>query len=127
MDAVKGDCTLRVLPILFQSGAATLTAEGTKTVDQAATAIVHNFPQYRVLVKGHTTPSGDEAANLRLSQERAEAVKNYLETVRGIDSNRLRAAGVGSREPLLRPPGEGDLSYPFRLARVEFILLEDKR
>ena len=119
--------TMRVLPILFQSGAATLTAEGTKTVDQAAIAIVHNFPQYRVLVKGHTAPSGDEAANLRLSQERAEAVKGSLEAVRGIDPNRVRAVGVGSREPLLRPPGEGDLSYRSRLARVEFVLLEDQR
>lgn len=118
--------TMRTLPILFQSGTAVLTSEGGKIAGQVATALVDNFPQYRVLVKGHTAPSGNEEANLKLSQERAEAVKRYLETVHRFDPNRLKAVGVGSREPLPRQPGEGELSYRSRLARVEFILLEDK-
>lgn len=117
--------TMKILPILFQSGTATLTDEGQR-VDEAIVALQHDFSQHRVLVKGHTAPSSDEAANLLLSEKRAESVKEYFIS-RGVDANRIKAVGVGSKEPLIRQIGEGDLSYRSRLARVEFILYEDRK
>lgn len=118
---------MRVVPIVFQSGNANLTADGRNKINEVAAALLHNFPQYRILIKGHTAPSGDEEANVALSQERADAVKAHLETVHGVDPNRLKAVGVASREPLTRQRGEGDLQYRNRLARVEYILFEDRR
>lgn len=118
--------TMKIMPILFQPGTSVLTAEGSNTVNQAAIALAQNYPQYRILVKGHTAPSSDEAANMSLSQERADSVKKYLETVQILGQNRIRAIGVGSKE-LLPRTNEGELSYRSRLSRVEFILLENRR
>lgn len=118
--------TMKILPILFQSGTATLTSEAQRVVDEAIIALQHDFSQHRVFVKGHTGPSSDEAANLALSQNRAESVQQYFIS-RGIDPNRVKAVGAGSKEPLIRQRGEGELSYRSRLARVEFILFEDRK
>jgi outer membrane protein OmpA-like peptidoglycan-associated protein len=123
---------LKVNPILFSSGTANLTVDGKSTVDQAAGTFVQNYPQYRVLIKGHTAPSADtskeaENGNTQLSQERADSVRDYLVKNFGIDSNRLKAKGMGSSELLSRNPGEGESSYRGRLPRVEFILMEDKK
>jgi outer membrane protein OmpA-like peptidoglycan-associated protein len=102
-----------------------LALAGKLEVDAAAQALVNNYPQYRVLIKGHTSRGGGAQADLRLSQERAEAVKKYLEVVHGIDSNRLRAVGRGSAEPLPRLANESERAYQYRLPRVEFVLLEE--
>src|SRR5207249_11872737 len=82
---------IRVLPISFDPSTSRLTRDGTATVDQVATALVQNYPQYRVMVKGHTAPSGDESANLALSQERADGVRSYLVASQRLDPNRIRA------------------------------------
>ena len=116
---------LRVAPITFDAGTARLTREGTGVIDQVAAALLHNYPQYRVLVRGHTGPSEEEEANVALSSERAIAVVSYLRSTLGMDESRLRPIALGSREPLPRNPGEGDLSYRNRLARVEFVLVEE--
>lgn len=118
---------LRVVPISFDASTARLTRDGTGVVNQVAVALVQNYPHYRILVKGHTAPVGDETANVALSEERALAVKSHLFATHGIDNERVHAVGVGSREALPRLPGEGDLAYRNRLARVEFVLLENTR
>ncbi len=55
--------------------------------------------QHQFLIEGHTDASGTAAQNLRLSRERAEQVRLYLVTL-GVASERLRAIGKGSSEPV---------------------------
>lgn len=57
-------------------------------------------PSVSILVTGHTDTIGSDEYNLKLSLQRAKSVQFYLETV-GIPSNRVKVAGMGSREPLL--------------------------
>ena len=52
-----------------------------------------------IAITGHTDAKGDEATNLALSMERAQAVRNAL-AARGIDMAGLRAKGVGSVRPV---------------------------
>ena len=77
-------------------------------------------------VRGHTGP-GDEEANKKLSQERADAVAQRLIAVHGVDTARLYAEGCGSSQPPPRKPDESARAYRYRLPRVEFVLLEDNR
>jgi OOP family OmpA-OmpF porin len=51
-----------------------------------------------VQIEGHTDDVGTANDNLRLSQSRAEAVKNFFE-VFGIESSRLKARGYGESNP----------------------------
>ncbi len=116
--------TFRVEPITFQSWNDRLTDEGKESVDKISQLLTHHYRGYRIVVRGHTGPGGDEAANVALSLQRAQAVVQYLKAVHGIDPNRLRAEGVGSQQPPRRKPGESPRAYQYRLSRVEFTAVE---
>jgi outer membrane protein OmpA-like peptidoglycan-associated protein len=62
---------------------------------------------------------------MRLSVDRASAVKRYLSIAHGADENRIRAQGFGSSRPMKRLPGETDRSYEYRLPRVELHLVSE--
>lgn len=53
----------------------------------------------RIEIAGHTDNTGEEEANLRLSQRRAESVKQYL-VRKGIDPSRIVAKGYGESQPV---------------------------
>ncbi len=110
--------TLKVEPVSFRRSAAMLELEGKQVLDRMAEKLRH-YPNFRILVKGHTGVRGDAQANLELSAERAEAVARYLMVTYGIDSNRIRGLGFGGSQPLPRQPGESDRAYSYRLPRVE--------
>ena len=113
--------TFRVQPITFQSWNNLLTDEGKEIVDKIAILLNNNYPGYRVIVRGHTGPGGDEEENVKLSQARAQVVAQYLKAVHSINPNRVKTEGVGSRQPAAKKPGESMRAYLYRLSRVEFI------
>lgn len=53
---------------------------------------------YKFAVVGHTDATGSRAYNLKLSQERAEAVRKMLVEAFGIDPERLEAVGFGEEQ-----------------------------
>jgi len=116
--------TLKIRPIVFQSGSGELTFEGKAELDRAIENLQH-YPNYRVVVKGHTGVRGDKTANLVLSRTRAEAVVRYLKVSHNIDQTRLRFVGYGGSKPLPRQAGESDRSFNYRLPRVELYLVAE--
>lgn len=71
-----------------------------------------------VKIVGHTDSDGDDAANLKLSQERAEAVKAVLVKQYGIDGSKLTTEGRGETQPV----GDNKTSEgKAQNRRVEFI------
>lgn len=116
--------TLKTLPVVFQSGTAELSLEGKQELDAAMENLRH-YPNFRVIVKGHTGLRGAAEENLKLSQERADSVGRYLQVTYGVDANRLRIVGYGSGKPLPRLPDESDRAYDYRLPRVELALVSE--
>jgi outer membrane protein OmpA-like peptidoglycan-associated protein/ABC-type nitrate/sulfonate/bicarbonate transport system substrate-binding protein len=116
--------TLKTLPVVFQSGTAELSIEGKQELDAAMENLRH-YPNFRVIVKGHTGLRGAAEENLKLSQERADSVGRYLQVTYGVDPNRLRIVGYGSGRPLPRLPDESDRAYDYRLPRVELALVSE--
>jgi outer membrane protein OmpA-like peptidoglycan-associated protein len=100
-----------------------LDNDGEGTVDNVAQKLIHNYPDYRVLVAGHTG-YGDADANLKLSQERADIVRQQLIAVYNVDEDRILAKGFGAERPPKRKNGESERAYRLRMQRVEFILLK---
>jgi OOP family OmpA-OmpF porin len=82
----------------FELGSANLTSESMDVLDEAAATLKAN-PDSRVEVAGHTDNTGSEALNARLSQQRAEAVRDYL-IAQGAGSGRLTAKGYGADKPV---------------------------
>lgn len=81
----------------FASGRADLKPEALTQIDRIATPLIRQ-PQRRVLIKGHTDSLGNDATNLALSRDRAEAVGRRL-VAQGVDRAQLEIVGVGSAEP----------------------------
>jgi outer membrane protein OmpA-like peptidoglycan-associated protein len=123
-DVLREIGTLKIRPITFQSGTAGLGSEDKKELDLAIEALKH-YPNYRVVIRGHTGTRGDKQENKRLSQQRADAVKNYIEATYHIDANRIRAKGMGSDSPLSKRSDESERAYQYRLPRVEMYLVSE--
>jgi OOP family OmpA-OmpF porin len=84
------------LTIGFPSGSARLTNEARATLDGVGKILAERASAGdRFLIEGHSDTVGNQAANLALSQRRAEAVTQYLESKFGIAADRLETIGVG--------------------------------
>lgn len=116
--------TLKVEPIPFRRSTALLDHSGKTILDNAADKITR-YPNFRILVEGHTSLHGDSQANLKLSAARARAVATYLIDTLNLDPNRLHAVGYGSSRPLSRHEGESSRAYQYRLSRVDISLITE--
>lgn len=115
--------TMRVEPVTFQSGTSQLDYQGEEIVDKVALMLLNNYPDYRVVIRGHTG-KGDEEANMKLSTERANVVRSRLIAVHGVDPNRLLSKGLGDKYPPVQKAGENIRAFYLRWARVEFVLMQ---
>jgi outer membrane protein OmpA-like peptidoglycan-associated protein len=118
---------MKVEQIKFRNATSDLDQAGIDQIDKIAELLVNNYPEARVVVKGHTGPGSDEDANVALSRERAEAVVQRLTAVHGQQAERFHAVGVGSSEPPAKRPGQNPRDYRYNLPRVEFILYKDPK
>jgi OOP family OmpA-OmpF porin len=85
--------------IRFASGKAELTASSMPVLQEIAAALKAN-PRLKAEIQGHTDNRGSLALNERLSQQRADAVRNYL-IEQGIAPERLTARGYGPHQPIV--------------------------
>jgi outer membrane protein OmpA-like peptidoglycan-associated protein len=82
----------------FETGSARLTPSAQQTVASLA-GLLKAHPSARVRLEGHTDSSGSEAANKRLSEQRAAAVKSAL-VAAGAAPASIEVAGRGSEQPV---------------------------
>jgi len=61
--------------------------------------VLKDYPAMRLSIEGHTDSVGGEAMNMKLSQARAEAVRDYL-GAKGVAADRLEAVGYGPTKPI---------------------------
>jgi len=123
-NTLKAVGTLKVEPIVFQQGTTELDLIAKKVVDQTVDRLKH-YPNFRVLINGHTGVRGDTTQNKQLSRDRADAVARYLQIVYNVDPNRLHVVGHGGSKPLPKQPGESRRTWMYRLPRVELVLARE--
>ncbi|KAB5489543.1 MULTISPECIES: OmpA family protein [Flagellimonas] len=103
--------------ILFDVGSANIQPQSMGIILQIS-QVLKQETAMKLNIVGHTDSDGSDESNLKLSKERAEAVKNALVSVYGISSDRLSSEGKGESTPV------EDNSTPAGKAqnrRVEFI------
>jgi OmpA-OmpF porin, OOP family len=85
---------------LFGFNKAKLTPEGQAKLDELAGHMKSFQSIDHVTVTGYTDRIGSKAYNLKLSQRRADAVKDYLAGTGAVDAGRIEAVGKGKAEPV---------------------------
>ncbi len=84
--------------ILFDTGKSTIKAASTGVFVDIIT-ILNQYPNSKFTVEGHTDSTGSASLNQKLSESRANAVKDFL-VEKGIDASRLSAIGYGKDKPI---------------------------
>jgi outer membrane protein OmpA-like peptidoglycan-associated protein len=111
----------------FAVGKSDIPQEAHPLLDAVIKGLIDNPHLEEIEVAGHADDAGDQAANERLAQARADEVVKYMVT-RQISSKRVVAKGYGAEPPPEGPEGEGDKRDDAQKAfgrRVEFEVLEE--
>jgi OmpA-OmpF porin, OOP family len=82
----------------FDFNKATLTTEGRAHVDHAISIMKENAAM-AVVVEGHTDSIGSDAYNMKLSQRRADTVRDYM-VGHGISGSRIKTEAFGKTKPV---------------------------
>ena len=93
------DVIIRLVGLSFPSGRSTLRPENFSLLAKLTQA-TRVFPGSALTIEGHTDSYGGDAANLALSQKRADAVKKYLVANLRIDPSMVEAVGYGETRPV---------------------------
>ncbi len=87
-----------------QPASAELAGDSRQTLDEVVETLRRN-PELKLEVAGYTDNRGNRNFNVRLSQKRAESVRNYF-TTQGIAGERLTAKGYGPSDPIADNAGK---------------------
>jgi outer membrane protein OmpA-like peptidoglycan-associated protein len=86
--------------LLFDTDQATLSAQAKQNLDQIVASINQRYGQGQIRIYGHADARADSDHNKELSQQRAEAVKNWLVTNANIDESRISIHPMGESDPV---------------------------
>jgi outer membrane protein OmpA-like peptidoglycan-associated protein len=90
--------TIRLNNIFFDFGKSTLRQESNEELNNVVN-LLNNNPKMEIEIAGHTDNIGSDAANMKLSDDRANAVRSYIVS-KGINASRITAKGYGETKPV---------------------------
>lgn len=108
-------------PLLFAKNKVDIDERTKLVLDEIATALTEHYPDRRVRIEGHADGEGSTQNNERLSQQRADAVRDYL-MGKGVAESRLVGKGYGEAQPLYH---EDTAEAEEKNRRVEFIFISE--
>lgn len=91
---------MRLNNLIFEVGKSRIDPESYSELDILVNLMREN-PNMIIQLEGHTDYLGDPRANMKLSQQRVEAIKNYLSD-KGVSKTRIRTKAYGGNQPLSR-------------------------
>jgi outer membrane protein OmpA-like peptidoglycan-associated protein len=95
LDKVSADAKM----IYFNSGKSTFRSEDVPVKIESISTLLKQYPTAKFSIEGHTDSDGSDAFNQKLSQERADVVRNAL-IERGMKPENLTAVGYGETKPV---------------------------
>lgn len=104
--------------ILFETSSWTISERSRFILKQFAGYLSTN-PNLTIAIQGHTDDVGDDGKNLKLSENRAKAVRDFL-VAQGIPENRMKFEGFGETKP--KVPNDSDQNRSVN-RRTEFKIL----
>jgi OOP family OmpA-OmpF porin len=109
------------LQVFFDFDKNILTEADLKELPKAV-AFVKKYPGAEIRLDGYTDSIGTDAYNMKLSERRATAVKDYLIKEAGVSSSKITAVGHGEADPVADNKTEEGRA---KNRRVEISILSD--
>jgi OOP family OmpA-OmpF porin len=109
------------LQVFFDFDKDILTEADLKELPKAV-AFVKKYPGAKIRLDGYTDSIGTDEYNIKLSERRATAVKNYLIKEAGVSSSKITAVGHGEADPVADNKTEEGRA---KNRRVEISILSD--
>ena len=97
-DVVKIGVPIVLEGVTFETNKADITPESSQVLRSALKTLT-TYPEIQVEISGHTDNVGSKNSNTKLSQRRAESVRDWL-IERGVDAGRIVAKGYGPESPI---------------------------
>jgi len=107
-----------ILYIQFETGKSTIKQESVKIVEQMA-ALLNSTTALKVYIVGHTDNAGTLTDNLKLSEDRANAVSTMLITNYKVSASQLISKGVGPLSPIANNSNEAGKKLNRRVEMVK--------
>jgi outer membrane protein OmpA-like peptidoglycan-associated protein len=98
LEPLQEGSKIELRPIFFQQSKAIILEPSYAELQRLADILIEN-PGMAIRVEGHTDNIGQMEDLLQLSQDRAQAVKDFL-VDRGVSADRIETAGYGAQFPL---------------------------
>ena len=114
---------LKFSSIEFAENKAEIRDEMKQDLNKVVNFLLDN-PEFKLKISGHTDSGGDKNSNLVLSQQRADAIKEYLILQGDLDENRVESVGYGSSRPIVPEVTNEDKKLN---RRVEFEISRTKK
>ena len=109
--------------VLFDFDKVDILPKAREALKQAA-EVIQEKAKGIVQIEGHTDSKGSDAYNQKLSERRANAVKDWLTNREGLKKVRFAARGFGAKKPVVpntKPDGNDDTEGRQKNRRVEII------
>jgi len=90
--------------LIFQLGKAKIESASFAELDEVV-KMLQTYPKMIIQLEGHTDTKGDPKQNMKLSQDRVDAVKDYLVS-KGVNKNKVKTKAFGGTQPLSRADTE---------------------
>lgn len=104
----------------FENNSAQIKTEMEEDLNKVVDFML-DHPYFKLKISGHTDSDGDPGANKRLSQSRADAIREYIIQKGQIDPTRIEAIGYGSDQPIVT---ENSIDAKRINRRVEFEIIK---
>lgn len=119
ISAMEGQITF-ALPVHFDFDNATVRQADQAALEKFASVAAKYYAGAQITVEGFADPAGSAAYNMRLSRNRAEAVRDYIAS-KGIDSANVKTVGYGEAR-LVRKNAKGSDAGAELNRRVTFVI-----
>jgi peptidoglycan-associated lipoprotein len=119
ISAVEGQVKF-AMPVHFGFDDASVRSEDQAALERFAQVAAKHYPGATITVEGFADPAGSAQYNLRLSRERADAVRDFLVT-KGLDGTLLKTVGYGKTR-LVKAGAQGEQPGAELNRRVTFVV-----
>jgi OmpA-OmpF porin, OOP family len=119
MTPLEVGTTIQLKNILFERGTANLLEDSFPDLEKVTKMMIEN-PNMEIELTGHTDNTGISKLNIKLSQDRVEAVKQIL-VEKGVEAKKITGKGYGGTRPIASNKSEDTRKLN---RRVEFTILK---